>query len=82
MPHNHDHPSKSGNAANIATDIPDIALFGADSGEPSSVEEALASDVWKKSMEAKIAQLKHLGTFKLMDLPPGWTAIDCKWVFK
>lgn len=66
----------------LVTDLPDIALLSTKHGEPSNVEEALASDLWKKSMQSELDQLKKLRTYKLVNLPKGLDAIKPKWVWK
>ncbi|KAG6825779.1 hypothetical protein H0H93_000315, partial [Arthromyces matolae] len=47
----------------MIADVPDIALLSAEHGEPSTVNEALASNTWTKSMQAELDQLKNLGTY-------------------
>lgn len=52
--------------------------------EPRTLAEVMARPdwpLWKAAMDAEIAQLKKLGTYKLVDLPEGRKAIGCRWVF-
>ncbi|GLB42029.1 putative mitochondrial protein [Lyophyllum shimeji] len=72
-----------GDSGNLAIDeVPDFAFLAHDHEEPTSVAEALASDVWRKSMEAELDQLKRLGTFEVVDLPPDRAPIKSKWVWR
>lgn len=53
--------------------------------EPSTLEEALASDnaiEWKAAADAEYQSLIDNGTWELVELPPDRKAIGCKWVFK
>ena len=52
--------------------------------EPRTLAEIMARPdwlLWKAAMDAKIAQLIQLGTYKLVNLPEGRKAIGCHWVF-
>ena len=52
--------------------------------EPSSIEEAFASDLaeeWKASSNAEYQSLMECDTWDLVKLPSGRKAIRCKWVF-
>ncbi|GLB38104.1 putative reverse transcriptase (RNA-dependent DNA polymerase) [Lyophyllum shimeji] len=72
-----------GDSGNLTIDeVPDFAFLAHDHEEPTSVAEALASDVWRKSMEAELDQLKRLGTFEVVDLPPDRAPIKSKWVWR
>jgi hypothetical protein len=54
-------------------------------GEPTSVEEALASSegkLWKQAMIDQMKSLKANKTWKEMPCPPGVKIVKCKWVFK
>ncbi|GMP55605.1 hypothetical protein CsSME_00020374 [Camellia sinensis var. sinensis] len=50
--------------------------------EPPSHTEALLSPIWLKAMQAEFDALHQQHTWSLVCLPPGKTAIGCKWVFK
>ncbi|CAI7804044.1 unnamed protein product [Closterium sp. NIES-53] len=54
-------------------------------GEPANLKEALeSSDVeeWKKAMESELKSIEENGTWELVELPEGRTAITSKWLFK
>ena len=51
-------------------------------GEPSSVEEALQEDCWRKAMRAEMQAIEENRTWDVSDLPKGHKAIGLKWVFK
>jgi len=50
--------------------------------EPSSIEDAMASDIWKEFMEKELAQLKRLGIYEVVDLPAEREPIQSKWVWR
>jgi hypothetical protein len=53
--------------------------------EPSTLEEALASDqaeLWQQAADDEIASLLANGTWELESVPPGVKPIPVKWVFK
>ena len=50
--------------------------------EPHSFKEAVLLDVWKKAMRFEIDALELNKTWELVPLPPGKTALGCKWVFR
>jgi histone deacetylase 1/2 len=52
------------------------------SGEPCSIEEALASKEWKAAMDAEYDALMKNKTWHLVPPRKGSNIIDCKWVFK
>lgn len=61
-----------------------VQVYHAIDTEPRTVEEALSDEnrsLWKPPMDAEIAQMQRLGTFELVELPPGRKAIDCLWVY-
>ena len=54
-----------------------------DEEDPKTYTEAMNSPnaaEWSKSMQKEYDQLVAKGVFKLEELPPGRTAIDCRWV--
>jgi histone deacetylase 1/2 len=51
-------------------------------GEPNSVQEALANSKWKQAMEAEFDALKKNKTWRLVPSKSGQNIIDCKWVYK
>ncbi len=53
--------------------------------DPKTLREALAStnkDEWMKACLTELDDLKRNGTYRLEPLPPGYRALDGKWVFK
>ncbi|KAG8843559.1 hypothetical protein FRB96_003906 [Tulasnella sp. 330] len=49
---------------------------------PKTLKEAMESEDWKnwkEVMDVEMAQLDKMGTWELMELPAGWTAIGCRW---
>ncbi|CAI7857293.1 unnamed protein product, partial [Closterium sp. NIES-53] len=54
-------------------------------GEPATLNEALESsdaEEWKKAMESELKSIKESGTWELVELPEGCTAITSKRLFK
>lgn len=50
--------------------------------EPSSYSKASKICVWQNAMAEEYAALVQQGTWFLTPLPPGKSAIGCKWVYK
>lgn len=53
--------------------------------EPTTIEEALASEhskQWKEAADSEFESLMDNETWELVNLPKGREAIGCKWVFK
>lgn len=50
--------------------------------EPNTVKQALISPPWHEAMQAEHDALMDNPTWSLTALPPGQTAIGCKWVFR
>ena len=53
--------------------------------EPTSIAEAMESSYskeWKNATDQEFSALIENETWKLVELPPGRKAIDCKWLFK
>lgn len=51
-------------------------------GEPSSVEEAMTKDCWRKAMKVEMQAIEENKTWDVSELPKGQKAIGLKWVFK
>ncbi|XP_072146538.1 uncharacterized protein [Setaria viridis] len=56
--------------------------FFSATGEPNSVQEALANSKWRQAMEAEFDALKKNQTWRLVPSKSGQNIIDCKWVYK
>jgi hypothetical protein len=66
-------------------DGPELAMATSTSIPPNSIKEALSRPDAEKWMEAAQEEIKaHLenGTWEVVPLPKGRTAIGCRWVFK
>lgn len=50
--------------------------------EPQSYHEARLDPAWVNAMNAEVQALQTTHTWTLQALPPGKTAIGCKWVYK
>ena len=64
---------------------PDITLVKCSNGDPKTFNEALCgpdAKHWQEALEYKINQLEKLGTWKVVDLPAGHTAIPCSEVVR
>ncbi|MFS7918608.1 putative RNA-directed DNA polymerase [Helianthus anomalus] len=48
---------------------------------PSTTQEALSSEEWKKAMETEMEALKKNNTWEKCTLPPGKKPVGCRWVF-
>ncbi|KAJ1530288.1 hypothetical protein ONE63_005209 [Megalurothrips usitatus] len=62
----------------------DLAYFSA-GNEPSTVEEALASEdspQWERAMSEELAALRENETWDIVARPVGSNVVQCKWVFK
>lgn len=65
--------------------FPGFVTYFANCCEPTTVAEALGSDDaihWQEAMQHEYDSLKSNKTWDLVTLPPGKSAISCKWVFK
>lgn len=55
-----------------------------DADIPESVDDLVNhpdKDLWKSAMKEELEAMKRNNTWSLVDLPPGRSAINCKWVF-
>lgn len=50
--------------------------------EPTTYNEAIKHECWRKAMEEEVAALERNNTWKIVDLPPSKQSIGCKWVYK
>ncbi|KAE8712228.1 hypothetical protein F3Y22_tig00110260pilonHSYRG00155 [Hibiscus syriacus] len=53
-----------------------------DNAIPTSIKEAMQSSEWKNVVQDEINALQKNETWSLVKLPPGRTALGCKWLFK
>ncbi|KAL0399806.1 UNVERIFIED_CONTAM: Retrovirus-related Pol polyprotein from transposon TNT 1-94 [Sesamum radiatum] len=52
---------------------------------PITFKDVMASSEakqWKETVKSEMDSIVSNGTWKLVDLPPGCTTIECKWIFK
>lgn len=60
-------------------------LSVATAAEPSTFKRALQAPdfkLWLKACNIEVRELEGLGTYTIVDLPPGKTAIGTRWLFK
>ncbi|KAI3732632.1 hypothetical protein L1987_63839 [Smallanthus sonchifolius] len=50
--------------------------------EPKKIDEALKHSSWIEAMKEELLQFKRQEVWKLVDLPPGQSAIGTRWVFR
>uniref|UniRef100_A0A2N9FZB6 Integrase catalytic domain-containing protein n=1 Tax=Fagus sylvatica TaxID=28930 RepID=A0A2N9FZB6_FAGSY len=50
--------------------------------EPHTYREACTNPLWQQAMTEELQALEKTHTWDLVDLPPGKSAIGCKWVYK
>ena len=50
--------------------------------EPQTFHEASSNPLWQQAMKEELDALHKTGTWDLVDLPFGKSAIGCKWVYK
>ena len=50
--------------------------------EPQSFCEASSNPLWQQAMKEELDALHKTGTWDLVYLPPGKSAIGCKWIYK
>jgi hypothetical protein len=81
----HDQTQFIEDGEDLYSDLPpDFALVSTFGTEPKSLDEALSgphADEWKVAYDYEISQLEKLGTWEIVDLPQGATAIPCTAVF-
>lgn len=50
--------------------------------ESITVEEVMKSKEWKDAMDQELRSIQKHQEWKLVDLQPGKTSLNCKWVFR
>lgn len=50
--------------------------------DPTTCEEAVAHEVWRRAMDAEIESIEKKKTWRLTSLPHGAKKIGVKWVYK
>ena len=70
---------------NADLEVEHLAMMTCQIDEPTTLEEAMASDnasQWKAAVDAEYKSLMDNETWELVELPPNRKAIGSKWVFK
>ena len=52
--------------------------------EPENYQAAVSHDdvpIWEEAMKIEMVQHQELRTWEITELPPGWMAISCRWVY-
>jgi Reverse transcriptase (RNA-dependent DNA polymerase) len=63
----------------------DVILVGQHADDPMMLDKALQgldAKHWQEALEYKIGQLEKIGTWEIVDLPHGHTAIPCSEVLR
>jgi Reverse transcriptase (RNA-dependent DNA polymerase) len=66
-------------------DMSEYALASASVGDPKTLDEAFCrpfAEDWKRAWDNELGVLKRLGTWKIVNLPPGMPTIPCHPAFK
>jgi transposase InsO family protein len=66
-------------------DVNDERVNIASGEEPKTYHQAISSpdrSEWESAMESELDSIAQLGTYQLVELPPGREAIDTKWVYR
>uniref|UniRef100_A0A6U2FMK2 Uncharacterized protein n=1 Tax=Chlamydomonas euryale TaxID=1486919 RepID=A0A6U2FMK2_9CHLO len=63
----------------------EAVAYMANAGDPTTIEQALSgpnAEEWLRAIDAEMSSLIGMGTFDVVDKPPGIKLIPVKWVFK
>jgi hypothetical protein len=86
VPGPRDHaPSTLAQLALLAHSKAPVSSTASVSDDPATYSAAVASpqqQQWRAAMDSEMKSLDKAGTYTLVPLPPGRSAIGCKWVFK
>jgi hypothetical protein len=77
-------PRHSHRVSTLPSHLRDFHCFSAFATlhEPHTFREASSDPLWQQAMKEELDALLKTGTWDLVDLPAGKSAIGCKWVYK
>uniref|UniRef100_A0A2N9GJZ0 Integrase catalytic domain-containing protein n=1 Tax=Fagus sylvatica TaxID=28930 RepID=A0A2N9GJZ0_FAGSY len=77
-------PRRSHRVSTLPSHLHDFHCFSAFATlhEPHTFREASSDPLWQQAMKEELDALLKTGTWDLVDLPAGKSAIGCKWVYK
>uniref|UniRef100_A0A2N9HA53 non-specific serine/threonine protein kinase n=1 Tax=Fagus sylvatica TaxID=28930 RepID=A0A2N9HA53_FAGSY len=77
-------PRRSHRVRTLPSHLRDFHCFSAFATlhEPHTFREASSDPLWQQAMKEELDALLKTGTWDLVDLPAGKSAIGCKWVYK
>ena len=77
-------PRRSHRVTTLPSHLRDFHCFSALASlqEPHTFHEASSNPLWQQVMKEELDALHKTGTWDLVDLPSGKSAIGCKWVYK
>uniref|UniRef100_A0A2N9HRP8 Integrase catalytic domain-containing protein n=1 Tax=Fagus sylvatica TaxID=28930 RepID=A0A2N9HRP8_FAGSY len=77
-------PRRSYRVSTLPSHLRDFHCFSAFATlhEPHTFREAFSDPLWQQAMKEELDALLKIGTWDLLDLPAGKSAIGCKWVYK
>lgn len=70
----------SGDELSDDENLAHLAMFA--DNDPISYSEAVATNTWRKAMDAEITAIEKNGTWELTELPEGVKTIGVKWIYK
>uniref|UniRef100_A0A2N9HB99 Integrase catalytic domain-containing protein n=1 Tax=Fagus sylvatica TaxID=28930 RepID=A0A2N9HB99_FAGSY len=77
-------PCRSHRVSTLPSHLRDFHCFSAFATlhEPHIFREASSDPLWQQAMKEELDALLKTGTWDLVDLPAGKSALGCKWVYK